>query len=147
MTLQLSPGTPEQVEQDLIASVTNQFNVTISTNPFFQFTYQAVLNGYNPLYNPPLTSQQLLNQINSDAQYITNVDSNTYPAGWADGMGYQQYLDNTQAGEFIDNCSSPTYFNLVNIDTQTCANVVSAFYEYIYSVHIGTPTAVPGDWQ
>lgn len=90
----------------------------------------------------------MLNLVTQNEQFMTTVASFTYTNGWADGASYQQFQDYNTAGQFLVNCSSPTYFPNPSLswDLGTCQAVVAALYSYIYDVHTGTPTVVPGNW-
>lgn len=149
---QPSPTAPPGLEAEFIAATTTQFNATVVANPFFPGTYSITLNGLNPNYNPPLTSTQLLQQIDLDAQYMADVDSYTYVDGWADGESYNQYQNAGIAQYFEVNCSTPSFFNLVQtstttFDRSTCQDAMATVSASIYQELLSTPTVVPGDWQ
>jgi hypothetical protein len=144
MTIQLSSGAPESVEQSLLASTTAQYNVFVQTNPFFPNTYQLYLYGYNPNYNPTPTNLQLLNDL-------VTVDSYTYVSGFADGQSYNQYTIYDAALNFDVECSTPTVFavygSTATWDYHTCQTALNTIANWIYQLHLSTPTVVPGAWQ
>lgn len=135
----ISTSAPAGTETSFIATTTNTYQATVSTNPFFANTFSMVIYGPNPSYNPPPTNADLLNNI-------VTVDSFTYVYGWADGASYQQYRDANAAGDFIVNCDSPTYWS-APIDTTTCYAVLGIMENFIYEESLSTPTTVPGNFQ
>jgi hypothetical protein len=142
-----SSAAPAGIELAFIAATTTQFNATVIPNPFFPGTYSVTLYGPNPSYNPPLTSAQLLQQIDLNEQYITTVDSYTYPMGWADGESYQKYMDVNAATQITGACWNPLAWGGVQIDTTTCVTVGNTLSSTIYQENLSTPTVVPGNWQ
>lgn len=122
-------GTQPAVE----ASIEAQW--TTALNPFFPDTLK--IYGPNPLYNPPVTNADLLNAI-------MTVDSYTYVYGWAQGMQYERNTDIGTLDDFVMNCSSPTFFGVVAIDTTTCVTVLEKLGDDIYTQNFSTPTIIPG---
>jgi len=150
--IQLSTGTPETVEQQLIQAVTTQFNVNLVVNPFFPDTYNMTLFGTNPNYNPPITTTDLL-------QNLVTVDSYTYVYGWADGTSYARAQDAAAAGLLYSACTSTMTFAVPppnvsttswvvpEISSVTCQFVVDYISDCIWGIIDSTPTVVPGNWQ
>jgi hypothetical protein len=153
MVIEISTSAPTNLQSQLIASVTTQYNVKIINNPVGSaYTQTLLFSGFNPNYNPPpLTSVQFLQQINLDAQYIATVDSYTYATGFGDGMSYQQTQDESLVNYYAVNCSTTTPFILVHTSTSTfnpatCADVAYTIDEALFQQSLSTPTAVPGDF-
>jgi hypothetical protein len=137
----ISNSAPTGLEKEFIASTTNQFQATTIINPFFQGTYQVELNGHNPLFNPAPTNLDLLNAL-------VTVDSNTFVYGFADGMSYQQIVNENMVADFYVNCSSPTYFELVQVSSETfnkktCMDVAASIYDAMFQASLSTPTTIP----
>lgn len=142
---------PPTLESGLIASATNQYNATLTANPFFPGTYQIQLISTNAAYNPPVTNQALLNAL-------VSVSTQNYVYGWADGIDWQRWhtlgFFNNQfdsSRNYVVNCSSPSYWNslqvstsafpLVSIDSTTCMAILSGVYNDIYNEFFSTPPA------
>ena len=126
-TITLSSSAPAAVEQALLKQTTTQFNATVLTNPFFPNTYQVILYGLNPNYNPPPTDAQLLNSI-------VTVDSYTYVYGWAQGSVNARNCDMNIVATGGIACSTDT----------VCANVASQILNNMF-IQCGstTPVVVP----
>lgn len=140
MTVQLAPGTPESVEQELITQTTAQFNATVNVNQFFPNTYQIILQGDNTTYNPLVTNQQMLNAVVQEA-------TSTYNNGWANGLTYQQNYDINLAANFDSICSTSTVFNGVQADTNTCVGIIAKIIEGIELLQYQDPVPPqPGDY-
>lgn len=146
--IEISTGAPAGIEAQLIAQTTTQFNATVVPNPFFPNTYQIEVFGENTSYNPPVTSAQLLQQINMDAQYMATVDSSTFINGFADGMAYQQSQEENLVSYYAVNCSTPTLFNLsqtstTTFDSNTCGDVATTIDEALFQLSQSSPIVIP----
>ena len=168
-TVILGPNVPESIEQDFLAATTVQFTVNFTTNPFFANTYQIILNGLNPAFNPPIPDQQMFNALNQQITALQTqistmtqtfnyvLSTATFSYGFADGQNWEQWdvLDkfNNQlvpSNDWLVNCSRPTFWNsiqpssttfqLVTMDSTTCNAVLSAIYSDIYEELTSTPT-------
>ena len=144
-------GVPESVEKQLIASTTAQFLAVVKSNPLAANTYSITINGLNPNYNPPIviTGADLLKQLDLDTQYLATVDSYTYVYGFADGMDYQNNVDENVAANFAVNCSTPTAFQLLQtstatFDRSTCQDVLSSVLDTLYELDLSTPPVLGG---
>jgi hypothetical protein len=136
---------PSALETSLIAATTNQYNATLTVNPFFSGTYQIELIAPNPNYNPPVSNQDLLDAL-------VTVDSYTYTSGWADGESYQEFKQWNVTASYGNLCNGATNFNLVQtttgtFDQGTCQDVVGTIANIIFNLQADTPTVVPGNWQ
>jgi hypothetical protein len=150
ITVQTSTGAVPTLGAQFLSEVQNRFTATTLTNPFFPGTYQVMLYGTNPSFNPPLsdsdTIQMLQGQIDSDAQYLANVDSYTYVYGFAAGIDQQRQTDGMEASfGFTDCVSSPTLMMAPSADSQNCnlmVNIASATVGNLRSVCASTTTQV-----
>ena len=150
ITVQTSTSAPANLGSTFLSAAQNQFTATVLTNPFFPGTYQMMLYGLNPSFNPPVsdsdTIQILQNQINADAQYLTNVDSYTYVFGFAAGLDQQRQTDGQEAYfGFTDCVSSPTLMMAPSADSQNCnlmVTIASATVGNLRSVCASTTTQV-----
>ena len=110
------------LEAQFIAATTTQFDATLFVNPFFSGTYQVQLNGLNPNYNPPLTEEDLLNEI-------VTFSTHTYKYGFSDGMDTQRQTDESISSEVGINCSSPSSFGWqtasVSTTTSSCISDIA----------------------
>lgn len=136
----LSTGTPSSVETSLIAAVTSQFNASVASNPFFPGTYTVKVFGINPVYNPPVTQKQLLDAL-------VTVDSYTYVYGWANGLEYQNHVNEGITTNYLINCDTPTAFNLhqtapENFDRKTCSDVLNSVLDSFYKLNLSTTPVI-----
>ena len=124
--IQASTFAPAGLEQQFIASTTNQYLANLYVNPLFAGTYQIQLIGPNPAYNPPSLPPTTL-------QDALSLGATVYAYGWVNGQAYERY-DNMRIldGHGIS-CSTDTL----------CASVVTAAINDIYTKNYSTPTAVP----
>lgn len=151
-TVIVSTGTPVGLEDQFISAVSAEFNVRVVKNPLASGVYTMTLYGPNTNYAPPLTATQLLQQINLDAQYMANVDKDSYPTGWGDGESYQQFVTSNMIQNFMVQCSTPSVFVNATIDTTTwssdqCQEVLNAALQQNFNLSLSTPTIVPGGFQ
>ena len=144
--VQISTGAPQGIETQFLAQTAAQFNATITPNPLASNTYSVTIYGPNPNYLPPITSAQLLQQIDLDAQYIATVDTYTYVYGFADGESECQRDTSKLVEEFEINCSSPVS-GITTWDVGTCIGLTTALDTMIFEESLSTPTVVPGDFQ
>jgi len=112
------------------------------------------LMGVNPNINPPPTN----------IEQALSLGATVYVYGFANGMQYERNKDLSwwlaqpgsigwPNGGYYYNCSSATYFNnlqvdtntaqLVNIDSATCNAVLSAVYNEIFQQNVSTPIVIP----
>lgn len=141
-TVVLSPSTPETIESELIADLTNQFNIQLTVNPYFPNTYQLTVLGVNPAYNPQPTNADLLNAV-------VTVDSYTYVYGWADGAENQNTISESMIANYYVNCSTPTAFNLAQstvstFSAATCQDVTQTIFNSLYQLQLSTPPVLNG---
>ena len=136
-------------ESAFLSNVGSQLLSSIVPNPFVANTYQIGLFGINPNYNPPITNAQLL-------QSLVAIGSSTYVYGWADGLDYERWnvlgkfnAQLIQTTDYEVNCSSPTYWGIVAIDSTTCVNMLNKIYNDVYQEFFSTPIAptVPGPME
>lgn len=139
----MSSAAPAGFEQTFIAAMKAQFNVKVVTNPLVANTYGITVYGPNPLYNPPISNAQLLQQLDLDAQYMATVDSYTYVYGFADGQTYNQHDNRDIVEGFELNCSTPLA-SVPTWDSETCVSVTLAIDNAIYQESLSTPTVVGG---
>jgi hypothetical protein len=134
----ISTSAPQGLETSFIASTTNQYLSTLFVNPLFAGTYQLLLYGQNPDYNPPPTTLE-------DA---LSLGATVYVYGFANGMTYQQTQIESMTVMMGSLCASATDFNLVNtstmtFDTNTCFDVISTIEDSLYELSLSTPTPLP----
>lgn len=142
----LTAGTPESVEQTFVADTTSWFQATVTTNPFVANTFTIKLSGIRsqPVILNPIDATSVMN--NFIAQSTT-----TYVYGFADGQSYERHTDLGTMGEYAVNCSSPTFFDVVNgtttitpkIDLATCDTILSELQDEIFTQNFSTPTVIP----
>lgn len=144
--VQISTGAPQGTETQLLSQISAQFNAKITPNPLASNTYSVTIYGPNPTYLPPITSAQLLQQIDLDAQYIATVDTYTYVYGFADGESYNQRQTSSLVEEFEINCSTPIA-GPAAWDVGTCIALTTAIDAVIFEESQSTPTIVPGDFR
>lgn len=137
--VQLSTGVPTSIETQFIAATTTQFNAFVTKNPFVSNTYSIKIYGTNPSYNQPLTAQQV----------IDSFLKQDYIYGFADGMTYQQQMEEGLVGGYENNCSTPTLFNLEQTstdtwDSKTCGDALGTIEYWLFQQSLSTPTVIPG---
>jgi len=147
-TVEVTASTaPAGTENAFLQATQQQFNVQITTNPFFQNTYNMTLYGPNPNYNPPPTNIQLLNSL-------VTVDSYTYVYGWGDGETKERFTDLQYMNNFAVDCiniSTSTFFVVGSttiydtaISSTTCLEAVTTIQNYIYQQSF--PVITTGYW-
>lgn len=133
---------------DFIASTTTQYLGTVTPSAFFSNTWNVVLTGKNPNYNPPPVASTPT--VNADAllQALVTVSTSTYPYGWADGMEYGRVQDLKIVSYYVVNCSTPSVFDVSDStgiwNSAVCTTALSKAYEGIYQMNFSTPTIIPG---
>jgi hypothetical protein len=132
---------PATLEQALIAQIQNQFVATVFVNPLVPNTWQIKLLGVNPNYNPLVTNQQML-----DATVLMSTTNFVY--GFADGMTYQQKVQEGSVGFLGNLCATATYFNLIQtssktFDRSTCQDVITTIEDALFELSLSTPTPIP----
>lgn len=142
-TVEISTSTA--LEEQFLTATAQQFDIVVTSNPFFGNTYTMQLLGINPAYNPAPTNAQLL-------QDIVTVDSYTYVYGWADGESYMQSEEVGIVGSYANLCGSATNFMLnqsstATFDQGTCEDTLATVIDQIYQLQLSSPTVVPGDFQ
>lgn len=126
-TVILSTGTPESVEQALLVQIANQFNASLFTNPLASNTYQIKLFGLNPNY---VTAPGLIT-LDTLANKLTAISSQTVVTGFASGMLYERNNDAGMIGYYMGLCDNATNFSLVTIDSTTCQGVLGFMSNWI----------------
>lgn len=129
------------LETQFIASTTNQYLSNLVVNPFFAGTYQIQLLGQNPNYNPPTPAPTTL-------EAALSLGATVYVYGFANGMTYQNGVDEGLAITLSNLCSSATNFTLVNtttatFDTNTCLDAIQNVLDQLFNVDLSTPTVLP----
>jgi hypothetical protein len=154
---ELSYGTSEQVEINLLNQINQQFIATISSNPFSPNTYSVTLIGMNPNYVAP---SQVFFDTQTFENMLDNVVANstwTYPQGWANGATYNQYQQTNYLATLIAPCiagstetftvaGSTTVYD-TQIDTTTCTSVVTTIQNELWQLIDSTSTGLPSGWQ
>lgn len=111
ISLSTSTANPSTFQQDLLTDLTVGRYLGISkASPFFANTYSVTVNGKNPNYQGPLVSTTLIT-LDSITQRLTDISSDTYAYGMANGMDYQKKIMLDGIGTFLQACSSAAYFN------------------------------------
>ena len=143
-------STDAALERSFLAATTAQFNVSLSSNPFFPNTYQLTLYGSNPNYVLPgqvLPSAPC--QLDKDVALMVGISSFTYPYGWAAGMYYERCQDLGILSNYFVNCSTATVFQHVmgstaTWDLGTCEDALYNVNEAIFERNLSTPVVLPG---
>lgn len=138
--VQISTAAPAGTETQFINATEAQFNAQVIPNPFASNTYSIKLYGPNPGFNPLVTNAQLLNAL-------TAVSTGTYVYGFANGMTYQQTMEEGLVGSFGLNCSSSTVFGVstgTTFDAPTCQAIIGTIEQALYQQSLSTPTVIPG---
>jgi len=143
-------STSPALEQAFLAATTTQFNVSITSNPFFANTYQVKLLGTNPNYIlPGQVAPSAPAQIDQDVALMVGISSFTYPYGWAAGMTCERSNDLDLLGQYFVNCSSVTAFEHVYSTTGTwnpgtCSDTLMTLNDAIFQQNLSTPTPILG---
>ena len=132
---------PPAIESAFLANATNYFSADLIENPLFPNTYQLNIKGLNPSYVPTASVQQLLDTI-------TTISTQTYVYGFADGMTYQQTIEEGSIGFRGNLCDSATSFMLnqsttSTFDKNTCSDVINTILNDLFQMSLSTPTPIP----
>jgi hypothetical protein len=132
-----------QLTQDLLSSVTTQFNgQLIPSLVAGQYIFRPMSE--NPAI-PPVTGNQILQELNN---FAVETATQTFVPGFADGMNYQQQMEEGLVGSYGNVCSSSTHFDLVQTTTKTfdqftCMDVISTIVNGLFEQSLSTPTIIP----
>lgn len=144
LSVLFSTSTPQAATQkDFLASTTNQFNVDLFKTPWGSDTYNLTIKGKNPNYLPPVKSTMSVDATALLAALVATSTS-TYVYGWANGVEYERKKDVQSIGNYIINCSSPTFFDGLELgwNSATCTTALQAIQKFIYQQSFSTPTPV-----
>ena len=134
--VQMSTAAPTGTEDAFLAALEAQFIAGVTANPLASNTYSIKLYGPNPTYQAPAPPPTTLEQALS-------LGATVYVYGFADGQAYERKHDLDTVGHYDFNCSSPTFFGLVTIDTTTCFTIMGQLANDIYTQNFSTPTVIP----
>lgn len=132
-TVLISTAASSTLETQFLASTTNQYLGTITSNPFASNTYTLKLFGPNPSYNPPPTT----------LEQALSLGSTVYAYGFAAGQNYDQKVQVNLVNSFSLNCSTPMA-NVPSWDPATCQAITGAIINDLYQESLSTPTVIPG---
>lgn len=140
-TVTLSSGAPSGTENAFLSSTTNQFSSKLFSNPFFPNTYQLLIYGPNPSYNPPPSTQQILTTAAA-------ISTTTFIYGFSDGMDYQNNVSISHASTMSGLCGFATNFALMDSSTMTfdrwtCTDVLRNLINEFFQLDLSTPTPIP----
>lgn len=137
----VSTAAPVGIEQQFLASTTNQYLSQLIVNPLAANTYQLKILGLNPTYNPPPSNTSLLSTI-------IQLSTQSFGYGFADGMTYQQNAEEGVVGVQGNLCASATFFVLTQTSTKTfdrstCQDVIATIETQLFQMSLSTPTVFP----
>jgi hypothetical protein len=135
----ISTGAPTNLEKQFLASTTAQFQGLVTPNPSASNTYALKLFGLNPNYkaSAPLTLEQSL-----------FLGATVYVYGFANGMTYQQQVEEGSIGTLGNLCDSATAFMLLqaspaSFDRSTCQDVIATIMNQLFQMSLSTPSVIP----
>lgn len=135
----ISTGAPTNLEKQFLAATTAQFQGVVTPNPFASNTYALKLFGLNPAYKAsvPLTFEQSL-----------SLGATVYVYGFANGMTYQQQVEEGSIGTLGNLCDSATAFMLLqttpaSFDRSTCQDVIATIMNQLFQMSLSTPAVIP----
>ena len=126
--------TDPTTEANFLSAMTEQFDVTATSNPFVSNTYQINLYGLNPSYNAPPAPPSTLEESLS-------LGATVYLYGYRDGAWYDQKTTANIAEDSVVNCSTPPAGSQT-WDIPTCQATAQAIYDAIYQLSLSTPTPI-----
>lgn len=138
----VSTAAPIGTESAFLIAMQQQFNVKVVSNPLAANTYAVTLYGLNPNYQAPTPPP-------TNLQEALLLGATVYVYGFANGMQYQQTMEEGLVQGYAVLCSMPSQFNLNattanTFDLATCEDTLGTINRSLFEQSLSTPTVIPG---
>lgn len=104
-------------QQDFIAGLEDRYVLSVSTPMFFPNDRKVIVLGVKDYTPPPPPIPPEIITLNTIAEKLVEISSDTYVYGFAAGMEYERKLNLDLVGSYVVNCSSPSFFNYTSTQT------------------------------
>lgn len=122
-----------QLQADFIAMATSHYQVSVTTNPYYNLT----IKGKKPNVCGPQPCE-----LDKDIALMVRTATCTYVYGWANGIEYEREKNLVSISNFLHNCTSGAYFGVSSTtwNPATCNVALGKVSTFIYEQSFDSPT-------